>query len=50
MKLKRFFFCVLLVSAGAPENYWLDGSDILAEGEFRWMGEEGTSRPITGFT
>lgn len=38
------------VSAGTPENYWLDGSDILTEGEWRWMSEEGESRLITGYT
>ncbi|CAC5414333.1 unnamed protein product [Mytilus coruscus] len=38
------------VTAGTPENYWLDGSDILAEGEWRWMSEEGNSRLIEGYT
>ncbi|XP_063406406.1 perlucin-like [Mytilus trossulus] len=34
----------------SPENYWMDGSDFLVEGEWRWMGEDGNSRPITGYT
>ena len=45
--LLRYFFSV---SAGAPENYWLDGTDILAEGEWRWMSREGNSRIIQGYT
>ncbi|KAL3888748.1 hypothetical protein ACJMK2_001108 [Sinanodonta woodiana] len=27
--------------------YWLDGSDILVEGEWRWMGDRGNSVPFT---
>ncbi|XP_060077907.1 perlucin-like [Ylistrum balloti] len=39
-------------SAGTifPENYWLDGTDVVKEGEFRWMGKNGNSIPIAGYT
>ena len=40
----------LFVGAISPENYWIDGSDSLAEGEWRWMMQEGNSQPITGYT
>ncbi|XP_021365372.1 perlucin-like [Mizuhopecten yessoensis] len=33
-----------------PENYWLDGTDVVKEGEFRWMGKNGNSIPISGYT
>ncbi|KAK3578187.1 hypothetical protein CHS0354_015236 [Potamilus streckersoni] len=29
------------------ENYWLDGSDMLVEKEWRWMGTDGASVPIS---
>ncbi|KAL3890251.1 hypothetical protein ACJMK2_002539 [Sinanodonta woodiana] len=28
-------------------HHWLDGSDVLAENEWRWMGHHGGSKPIT---
>ncbi|KAK3576614.1 hypothetical protein CHS0354_023132 [Potamilus streckersoni] len=28
-------------------NYWVDGSDILAENQWRWMGRHGGSKPMT---
>ncbi|KAK3576608.1 hypothetical protein CHS0354_023125 [Potamilus streckersoni] len=27
-------------------HHWIDGSDILTENEWRWMGREGVSKPI----
>ncbi|OWF44612.1 Perlucin [Mizuhopecten yessoensis] len=32
------------------ENYWVDGSDLLAEGEWMWVGTPGYSQYITSFT
>ncbi|KAL3859161.1 hypothetical protein ACJMK2_009393, partial [Sinanodonta woodiana] len=29
------------------EYFWLDGSDILSENEWRWMGQKGASQPMT---
>jgi hypothetical protein len=40
----------LFVGAISPENYWIDGSDSLVEGEWRWMMQDGNSQPITGYT
>ncbi|XP_069106627.1 perlucin-like [Argopecten irradians] len=30
------------------ENYWVDGSDVLTEGEWRWVGTPGYSQLIAG--
>ncbi|XP_060077911.1 perlucin-like [Ylistrum balloti] len=32
------------------ENYWIDGSDELFEGEWRWVGTPGYSQIISGYT
>ena len=32
------------------ETYWLVGSDIIAEKDWRWMLGDGVSRPITNYT
>lgn len=33
-----------------PEQYWIDGSDFMAEGQWRWVLRDGNSEIITGYT
>ncbi|XP_021365376.1 perlucin-like isoform X2 [Mizuhopecten yessoensis] len=39
-----------LHGAVGEEVYWTDGSDLLTEGEWRWIGQPGESHLIDGYT